>query len=64
MIADIDQVRTNGGSVTVWLSGLGVRRAYFNLLVQQRRYTGTKTFEGGFEGLTFTTGRRRDSICC
>jgi hypothetical protein len=38
-------------------SNLGVRRAYFNLLSQQRRYTNTTKFEGGFSGLAFTTDR-------
>jgi hypothetical protein len=36
---------------------LGVRRQYFNLLTQQRRYTNTQTFEGGFSGLAFTTDK-------
>lgn len=53
-----DVIRTKGGGTpTVIFSGLGVRRAYFNLLVQQRRMTNTKTFEGGFEGLAFFTDK-------
>jgi hypothetical protein len=55
MILQHDKVRANGGSVTVMLSNLGVRRAYFNLLSQQRRYTNTQEFTGGFKGLAFTT---------
>jgi len=55
MIKMVDDIRTNGGRTTVVFTSLGVRRAYFNLLVQQRRYVNTKTFEGGFNGLEFTT---------
>lgn len=50
-----DNIRANGGKVTAMFSNLGVRRAYFNLLSQQRRYTNTTKFEGGFSGLAFTT---------
>lgn len=55
MIQMIDRIRTRGGSTTLILAGLGVRRAYFNLLTQQRRFTNTKTFDGGFTGLGFVT---------
>jgi len=56
MIKTSDDIRTlGGGQPTVIFCNLGVRRAYFNLLVQQRRYHDTKKFDGGFEGLTFTT---------
>lgn len=55
MILMHDRVRANGGEVTLMLSNLGVRRAYFNLLSQQRRYTNTQEFTGGFKGLAFTT---------
>jgi hypothetical protein len=56
MITLVDEVRKQGGGTpTVLFSNLGVRRSYFNLLVQQRRYTNTKEFEGGFSGLAFTT---------
>lgn len=51
----IDDIRTNGGKTTVIFTTLGVRRAYANLLVQQRRYTNTQSFTGGFSGLAFTT---------
>lgn len=57
MINLVDTVRKKGGGVpTVAFCGLGVRRAYFNLLVQQRRTTNTTKFEGGFSGLAFTVG--------
>lgn len=55
MIKMADDIYTNGGNVTVIFTTLGVRRAYFNLLSQQRRFTDTKEFDGGFKGLTFTT---------
>jgi len=55
MINAVDTVRTRGSNVSVGLCNLGVRRAYFNLLSQQRKYTNTKDFGGGFSGLSFTT---------
>jgi hypothetical protein len=55
MIKMCDDIRANGGSTSVIFTSLGVRRAYFNLLTQQRRYTDTKEFTGGFTGLGFTT---------
>lgn len=55
MVNMADRVRTNGGKTTVIFSNLGVRRAYWNLLVQQRQYVNTKEFTGGFTGLAFTT---------
>lgn len=55
MIKMIDDIRTQGGSTSVIFTTLGVRRAYFNLLTQQRRYTDTKEFAGGFKGLAFAT---------
>jgi hypothetical protein len=55
MIKMVDDVYTNGGNTTAIFTTLGVRRSYFNLLVQQRQYTNTKEFEGGFKGLAFTT---------
>lgn len=51
----VDDIRTNGGNVTVIFTTLGVRRSYANLLTQQRRYTNTTEFTGGFKGLAFTT---------
>lgn len=55
MIKMVDDVYTNGGNTTAIFTTLGVRRSYFNLLVQQRRYCDSKEFEGGFKGLAFTT---------
>lgn len=55
LILQHDKVRANGGTVSVMFTNLGVRRAYFNLLSQQRRYTNTTEFTGGFRGLAFTT---------
>lgn len=58
MIKMIDNIRTNGGRTTVIFTTLGVRRAYFNLLSQQRRFNsggGAIDFAGGFKGLAFTT---------
>jgi hypothetical protein len=56
LIKLMDDVRQQGGGQpTVFFSNVGVRRAYFNLLVQQRRYSNTTEFEGGFKGLAFTT---------
>lgn len=53
----VDKIRRRGGETTVMFASLGVRRAYANLLVQQRRYTNTVEFTGGFSGLAFTTDR-------
>ncbi len=56
LIKLMDDVRKQGGGQpTVLFSNVGVRRSYFNLLVQQRRYSNTTEFEGGFKGLAFTT---------
>lgn len=56
MITQCDNIRRNGGKVSAIFTSLGVRRAYFNLLTQQRRYTDTKEFDGGFTGLAFNYG--------
>ncbi len=55
MLQMIDQIRTKGGTTTVGFTSLGVRRAYANLLEQQRRYVNTTKFTGGFSGIAFTT---------
>lgn len=57
MIKVIDDIRVNGGEVTVGFTNLGVRRAYFNLLKTDRRFVNTQKFEGGFTGLAFTTDK-------
>jgi hypothetical protein len=55
MIKMVDSIRRQGGSTSVIFTSLGVRRAYFNLLSQQRRFNDTVEFTGGFSGLKFTT---------
>ena len=57
MITMTDKVRVKGGKTSLILVGLGVRRAYFNLLSQQRRVTNTQEFKGGLTGLAFSNGR-------
>lgn len=57
MINMADTIRAAGGKTTAIFSNLGVRRAYWNLLVQQRQFVNTKDFGGGFTGLTFTTDK-------
>lgn len=57
MINLVDRIAMNGGDTSVILTSLGVRRAYFNLLSQQREFSNTKEFTGGFTGLAFTTDR-------
>jgi hypothetical protein len=57
MIRMTDDVRVQGGNTSLILTSLGVRRAYFALLSQQRRYTDTKEFNGGIRGLAFNNGR-------
>lgn len=56
MIKMTDDIRKKGGRISLILTSLGVRRAYFNLLTQQRRYADTKEFAGGFKGLAFNNG--------
>jgi hypothetical protein len=56
MIEMCDAIRINGGKVSVIFTSLGVRRAYFNLLTQQRQFSNTKEFAGGFTGLPFNYG--------
>lgn len=55
MITMADNIRVNGGNTTVIFQSLGVRRAYFNLLSQQRQVVNSQDFKGGFTGLAFTT---------
>ena len=57
MIALCDQIRTAGtGKTSAIFADLASRRAYFNLLSQQRRYNDPKTYEGGLVGLAFNYG--------
>ena len=53
MINMCDQLRVDGGKPTVIFNDLATRRAYFNLLKTERRFTNTQTFDGGFKGLAF-----------
>lgn len=55
MITMADSIRTRGGKTSVIFQSLGVRRAYFNLLSQQRQVVNEQKFTGGFTGLAFTT---------
>lgn len=55
MITMADRIRTRGGKTTVIFQSLGLRRAYFNLLSQQRQVVNSQEFTGGFTGLAFTT---------
>lgn len=55
MITMADNIRTKGGKTTVIFQSLGLRRAYFNLLSQQRQVVNEQKFTGGFTGLAFTT---------
>lgn len=55
MIQMADRIRVRGGKTTVIFQSLGVRRAYFNLLSQQRQVVNEQKFTGGFTGLAFTT---------
>lgn len=51
-----DRLRRNGEKATAILTTLGVQRAYWLLLTQQRRFTDTKEFKGGYTGLEFNAG--------
>lgn len=63
MIELCDAIRTKSGEKpTAAFTSLGVRRAYFNLLTQQRRYTDTKEYAGGFQGLPFNYGAKEIPI--
>lgn len=55
MINMVDAIRARGGKTTAIFTSLGVRRAYVNLLTQQRRFVNTMEFKGGFSGIAFTT---------
>jgi hypothetical protein len=58
MIALCDTIRTAGtGKPSAIFSDLASRRAYFNLLSQQRTYPSPKTYDGGLVGLAFHYGR-------
>jgi hypothetical protein len=57
MIQMADNIRVRGGSTSVIFQSLGVRRAYFALLSQQRQVVNDQKFTGGFTGLAFTTDK-------
>lgn len=51
-----DQVKINGGKTTAAFTTYGVRRAYANLLQQQRSYVNTNgKFDGGYTSLAYST---------
>lgn len=52
-----DDIRTKGGQTSVIFTSLGVRRAYANLLTQQRQFVNQKEFTGGFGGIAFITDK-------
>lgn len=56
MLRNVHAVKVNGGKISLVISNLGVQRAYWNLLVQARRFSNVKEFTGGYSGLVFTTG--------
>lgn len=57
MILMCDKIRRNaGGKPTAIFTDLDSRRAYFNLLSQQRRYNDPKKYDGGLVGLAFNYG--------
>ena len=59
MIELCDAIRTKSGKKpSAIFTSFGVRRSYFNLLTQQRRYTDTKEYAGGFQGLPFNYGAK------
>lgn len=55
MITMSDQIVALGSDPKVIITSLGVRRAYFNLLEQQREFSNTTRLTGGFGGLAFMT---------
>jgi hypothetical protein len=56
MIQLADRIYTDGGdNISAGFCSLGVRRAYFQLLAQERQHVNTTKFTGGFSGLAFTT---------
>lgn len=58
MIATCDKIRqAGGGRPTAIFCSLGVRRAYYNIMISQRRYIEPKNFPGGLVGLSFNHGK-------
>lgn len=50
-----DAITARGGTTSVIFQSLGTRRAYANLLTQQRQVVNEQKFTGGFSGLAFVT---------
>jgi hypothetical protein len=51
-----DSIKQRGGKSTVIFTSFGVRRAYANLLQQQRQYVNTNgKFDGGYTALAYNT---------
>lgn len=55
-----DRIRRNGGKTTAIITSLGVQRAYWLLLAQQRRMVNTQKFDGGYDALGFAAGAGGD----
>ena len=51
-----DKIRINGGKVSAIFTGLGVNRAYFNVLKAGRQFHNTTEFDGGYKALGFFNG--------
>lgn len=59
MITMCDSIQQAGGnSPSAVFCSLGVRRAYHNIQIGQRRYVDPKKFDGGLVGLSFNTGKK------
>jgi len=53
-----DKIRQAGGNKpTAVFCSLGVRRAYYNIMISSRRYVDPKEFPGGLVGLSFNHGK-------
>lgn len=58
----VDRIRTRGGTTSLILTSLGVRRSYANLLTQTKSTVNTQEFTGGFKGLAFVTDGENGEI--
>jgi hypothetical protein len=58
----VDRIRTRGGTTSLILQSLGVRRSYANLLTQTKSVVNTVEFTGGFKGLAFVTDGENGEI--
>jgi hypothetical protein len=58
MLTLCDNIRLKGGKKpTAIFCSLGVRRAYFNIMLSLRRYMEPRQFDGGLVGLSFNHGK-------